>query len=221
MSKNRMSRQLFRYFCGVSLLVLSNCGVPSASEFNAIAESDIPFELGVTTTTSSTTTTTTTPPDLEMPGGSSSSTLPEIINETVDLYYISANRVLATKLPIASPATTSQVLAALIAGPPSGDAGAGLRSALSTTLTASVDISKGIATIDTNAEFLNGLSPIDQRLAIAQLVLTFTRRPGVGQVIFSVEGIQIAVPRGRGDLAKPGTPVSYDDYASLLIDRTG
>ncbi|NQV96680.1 MAG: GerMN domain-containing protein [Acidimicrobiaceae bacterium] len=222
MSKNRKSRQRFRYFCGVSLLVLSGCGVPSASDFTRIAESDIPFELNVTTTTtSSTTTTTTTSPDLEMPGGSSSSTLPEIINETVDLYYISANRVLATKLPIVSPATTSQVLAALIAGPPSGDAGAGLRSALSTTLTASVDISKGIATIDTSAEFLNGLSPIDQRLAIAQLVLTFTRRPGVGQVIFSVEGIQIAVPRGRGDLAKPGTPVSYDDYASLLIDRTG
>ena len=203
----------------VALILLSSCGVPNSNEFTKIADANIPFELNATTTSSSTTTTTLAP-DLPMPGTGTGNIPPEIINETVELYFITANRVLATKIQIASPATTSQVLAALIAGPPIGDAGLGLRSALSTALTATIDVSKGIANIDADAVLLDGLSPIDQRLAIAQLVLTFTSRPGVGQVVLSIEGSQIAIPRGRGDLAKPGTPVSFEDYSSLLIKNT-
>ena len=204
----------------VALILLSSCGVPNSNEFTKIADANIPFELNATTTSSSTTTTTLAP-DLPMPGAGTGNIPPEIINETVELYFITANRVLATTIQIASPATTSQVLAALIAGPPIGDAGLGLRSALSTALTATIDVSKGIANIDADAVLLDGLSPIDQRLAIAQLVLTFTSRPGVGQVVLSIEGSQIAIPRGRGDLAKPGTPVSFEDYSSLLIEGTG
>ena len=204
----------------VALILLSSCGVPNSNEFTKIADANIPFELNATTTSSSTTTTTLAH-DLPMPGAGTGNIPPEIINETVELYFITANRVLATKIQIASPATTSQVLAALIAGPPIGDAGLGLRSALSTALTATIDVSKGIANIDADAVLLDGLSPIDQRLAIAQLVLTFTSRPGVGQVVLSIEGSQIAIPRGRGDLAKPGTPVSFEDYSSLLIEGTG
>lgn len=203
----------------VALILLSSCGVPNTNEFTKIADANIPFELNATTTSSSTTTTTLAS-DLPMPGAGTGNIPPEIINETVELYFITANRVLATKIQIASPATTSQVLAALIAGPPIGDAGLGLRSALSTALTATIDVSKGIANIDADAVLLDGLSPIDQRLAIAQLVLTFTSRPGVGQVVLSIEGSQIAIPRGRGDLAKPGTPVSFEDYSSLLIENT-
>ena len=203
----------------VALILLSSCGVPNTNEFTKIADANIPFELNATTTSSSTTTTTLAP-DLPMPGEGTGNIPPEIINETVELYFITANRVLATKIQIASPATTSQVLAALIAGPPIGDAGLGLRSALSTALTATIDVSKGIANIDADAVLLDGLSPIDQRLAIAQLVLTFTSRPGVGQVVLSIEGSQIAIPRGRGDLAKPGTPASFEDYSSLLIENT-
>jgi len=209
-----------RAIASVALILLSSCGVPNTNEFTKIADANIPFELNATTTSSSTTTTTLAP-DLPMPGEDTGNIPPEIINETVELYFITANRVLATKIQIASPATTSQVLAALIAGPPIGDAGLGLRSALSTALTATIDVSKGIANIDADAVLLDGLSPIDQRLAIAQLVLTFTSRPGVGQVVLSIEGSQIAIPRGRGDLAKPGTPVSFEDYSSLLIAGTG
>jgi len=29
------------------------------------------------------------------------------------------------------------------------------------------------------------------------------------------------VPRGRGDLAKPGTAVSFDEYASLITSASG
>ena len=191
-------------FIFVVAFAASSCGVPSSSKFVAISNSNIPFELSITTTSTTTT---------------GSAQLVENINETVDLYYISNNKVLATRIQIASPATTSQVLAALVAGPPSGNAGLGLRSALSPQLNATIQIAKGIATIDSTGFILAGLSPVDQRLAIAQLVLTFTRRPGIGQVIFSVNGVQIAVPRGKGDLVKPGVPVSFDDYFALLVSE--
>ena len=196
----------------------SSCGVPSESKFVAISDSNIPFELNITTTSTTTTSTTIAQQSDKSPTNGSEQ-LVENINETVDLYYISNNKVLATRIQIASPATTSQVLAALVAGPPSGDAGLGLRSALSQQLNATIQIAKGIATIDSNGFILAGLSPVDQRLAIAQLVLTFTRRPGIGQVIFSVNGVQIAVPRGKGDLVKPGVPVSFDDYFALLVNE--
>ena len=202
----------------VVTFVASSCGVPSSSKFVAISDSDVPFELNVTTTSTTTTSTTIAQqPDKSKTDGSEQ--LLENINETVDLYFISNNRVLATRIQIASPATTSQVLAALVAGPPSGDTGLGLRSALSPQLNATIQIAKGIATIDSTGFILAGLSPVDQRLAIAQLVLTFTRRPGIGQVIFSVNGVQIAVPRGKGDLVKPGVPVSFDDYFVLLVSE--
>ena len=206
-------------FIFVVAFAASSCGVPSSSKFVAISNSNIPFELSITTTSTTTTTTTTIAqqPDKSQTNGSAQ--LVENINETVDLYFISNNKVLATRIQIASPATTSQVLAALVAGPPSGNAGLGLRSALSPQLNATIQIAKGIATIDSTGFILAGLSPVDQRLAIAQLVLTFTRRPGIGQVIFSVNGVQIAVPRGKGDLVKPGVPVSFDDYFALLVSE--
>jgi spore germination protein GerM len=215
---NRSNQFGRRSVLAVSLIAItSTCGVPTTSEFVQIPEENIPFELNLT----STTTTTTVPIELDANTSESNSqnSSSEIVNETVDLYFIIANRLVATKIQIVSPATTTQVLSALVAGPPSGDTGSGLRSAIASSLQAKIDISKGIVLIDANNFLLAGLSPIDQRLAIAQLVLTFTSRPGIGQAKFSVNGVSIAVPRGRGDLSKPGDPVSYDDYISLLADR--
>lgn len=204
----------FAFLLAVSM---SSCGVPTSSEFVQIPDASIPFELNLT----STTTTTTIPIDTDINKSESNSQddISEIAIETVDLYYITDNQLLATKIQIVSPATTTQVFSALVSGPPSGDAGLGLRSAIASSLQAKISISEGVVRIDANNFLLAGLSPIDQRLAVAQLVLTFTSRPGIGQAIFSVNEVPIAVPRGRGDLSKPGEPVSYDDYTSLIVDR--
>jgi len=196
---------------------IASCGVPRASEVMQLPQSELPTELNqqpTTTTTSTTVAEDASAKETQQPSA-------EVLSEPVELYYISDDRLLATTQSIVSPATISQVLAALVAGPPSGDNGLGLRSALPISLNAEIDISKGVAQINTTAEFLTSLSPIDQRLAIAQLVLTFTRRPGVGQVIFTVDDQEVAVPRGRGDLAKPGTTVSFDDYSSLIVAIDG
>ena len=206
----------FAFLLAVSM---NSCGVPTSSEFVQIPDASIPFELNLT----STTTTTTIPIDTDINNSESNSQddVSEIAIETVDLYFITDNQLLATKIQIVSPATTAQVFSALVSGPPSGDAGLGLRSAIASSLQAKISISEGVVRIDANNFLLAGLSPIDQRLAIAQLVLTFTNRPGIGQAIFSVNEVPIAVPRGRGDLSKPGEPVSYDDYTSLIVDRNG
>jgi spore germination protein GerM len=201
------------------LLVLSiaSCGVPRASKVIEISSSELPPELNEQPTT--TTTTTTIAEDASAKEVQQPST--EVLLEPVELYYVSDDRLVATTQSLVSPATIAQVLAALIVGPPTGNNGLGLRSALPSDLNAEIEISKGVAQINTTAEFLAELSPIDQRLAIAQLVLTFTRRPGVGQVIFTVDGQNVSVPRGRGDLAKPGSTVSFDDYASLIVALAG
>jgi spore germination protein GerM len=198
-------------------LLISSCGVPRTSNVSEIPISELPLELNQQPTTSTTSTTVAE----DSSAKESQQPASEVLSEPVELYYISDDRLVATTQSIVSPATFSQVLAALIAGPPTGDNGRGLRSALPRELNAEIEISKGVAQINTTSEFLNGLSPIDQRLAIAQLVLTFTRRPGVGQVIFTVDGQSVAVPRGRGDLAKPGSTVSFDDYSSLIIAIAG
>ena len=199
------------------VFTIASCGVPRSSKVVEISKAELPTELNQQPTT--TTTTTTVAEDAS--AKETQQPASEVLSEPVELYYISDDRLVATTQSIVSPATISQVLAALIAGPPTGDNGLGLRSALPTDLNAEIDISKGVAQINTTAEFLTELSPIDQRLAIAQLVLTFTRRPGVGQVIFPVDGQNVAVPRGRGDLAKPGTTVSFDDYSSLIVALAG
>lgn len=199
------------------VFTIASCGVPRSSKVVEISKAELPTELNQQPTT--TTTTTTVAEDAS--AKETQQPASEVLSEPVELYYISDDRLVATTQSIVSPATISQVLAALIAGPPTGDNGLGLRSALPRDLNAEIDISKGVAQINTTAEFLTELSPIDQRLAIAQLVLTFTRRPGVGQVIFTVDGQNVAVPRGRGDLAKPGTTVSFDDYSSLIVALAG
>lgn len=199
------------------VFTIASCGVPRSSKVVEISKAELPTELNQQPTT--TTTTTTVAEDAS--AKETQQPASEVLSEPVELYYISDDRLVATTQSIVSPATISQVLAALIAGPPTGDNGLGLRSALATDLNAEIGISKGVAQINTTAEFLTELSPIDQRLAIAQLVLTFTRRPGVGQVIFTVDGQNVAVPRGRGDLAKPGTTVSFDDYSSLIVALAG
>ncbi|MSY47384.1 MAG: hypothetical protein F2644_01685, partial [Actinobacteria bacterium] len=86
----------------VSLLMfISSCGVPTSSEFVQIPDANIPFELNATSTT--TTSTLPVEPDANRSSSNSQNTPSEIVNETVDLYFIIANRLVATKIQIVSP----------------------------------------------------------------------------------------------------------------------
>jgi hypothetical protein len=49
-----------------------------------------------------------------------------------------------------------------------------------------------------------------------QIVLTLTDRPGVGPVVFTLDGQKMRVFRGDASLTEQGESVSRDDYLGLL-----
>ena len=193
-------------------IVLSSCAVPSSGSYQKVASADIPFGLDAPQTTLPPTTTTISDP-------MSTDTLPVAVSEPVDLFYISNSKIIKVQRNVASPANPSQALSSLVEGPSTSPEFVGLRTALPPTFAASVDVIRGVARVDATRAFLNSLSGLDQKLAIAQIVLTLTIRPGVGQVLFSVDGKLISVPRGRGDSVASGIAVTFDDYSSLISQQ--
>ena len=204
-----MSRR--QLVCVLITLVATSCGLPDEGRFIALPASEIPDALIATTTTP----TTSVPSD----DAATATTITETLYDTVEFYFVSANRVVRSERLIVSPATPTQVLDTLLAGLDAGSETAGLRSALPRRLSATIEVRRGVAQVSSSAPFLSDLEPLDQRLAIAQLVLTLTRRPGIGQIIFVVDGKEIPVPRGGGDLTTAGAAVTYDDYLSVLSTR--
>jgi spore germination protein GerM len=191
------------------LLILSACAVPNSGSYSQVAPEDIPFGLNAPQTTLPQTTTTVFDPTIV-------DSLPIAVSEPIDLFFISNSRIIKVQRNVGSPANPSQALSSLVEGPSSSPEFVGLRTALPTTFVASVDVIRGVAQVDATRAFLDSLSGLDQKLAIAQIVLTLTSRPGVGQVLFSVDGKLISVPRGRGDSVSSGVAVTFDDYSSLI-----
>ncbi len=183
----------------------SACSVNSASEFVEVDQSEIPFDLSAPETTA---TTTTVPIATQ-------TTVAGAAYEIVDLYFIKNNQLLNVQLEIGGPTNPQNVFAALIAGLPD-PAHSKVTTLLPTNLTAIIEVQGGVANINLQSGILDSLTPSQQRLAIAQISLTLTSQPGIGQVTFSVNGKPIGVPRGRGDIAAAGVPVAFDDYKMLI-----
>lgn len=192
-----------------AMLLAGACGVPDEGRFVPLEASEIPDVLVATSVAS-------TDASVEREEVDVTTTVVEILYDDVELYFVSANRVVRSQRLIVSPATPTQVLDTLLTGLDDATQDAGLRSALPRGMTATIDVRRGVARVSAASPFLSELEPLDQRLAIAQIVLTLTRRPGIGQVIFNVDGADIPVPRGAGDLTSPGSAVTYDDYLAVL-----
>ncbi len=77
----------------------------------------------------------------------------------------------------------------------------------------SAELVGGVASVDLAQQFTLLDGPT-QRIAIAQIVLTLTGRPGIGRVAFTLEGQPIDIPRGDGTLIAGS--VSRDAYRELL-----
>lgn len=216
-----MRRRLVLVALGAfGLGALVACGVPPSGEFLEVEPGDIPYGLAETTTTSTTTTvpeTTTTTTLPEAPTTTVAETTTTIAVEEVHLYFLTGNQAVAIQRALARPATPSQVFAALAEGPPSGEAGAGLRTAIPRRTEATVTVNRGIATVDLPEGFFEDIPAADQRRAVAQIVFTLSVLPRSSFVVFQEAGRPIAVPRGGGDLTDPGEPVTYEDYETLLF----
>ena len=213
-----MNRKMARSLIALLSIVLvtSSCSIPGDGSVKQIDPDQIPYELNATTTSPPPTTvpaTTTTAPVVESTTSTISSTIPV---EVVRLFFVAGAQIVPIDRLLLSPAAAPQVLAALSEGPPEGDAAAGLRSALPVGFVAEVSVERGIATVELPGTFITDLPGGEQRLAVAQIVLTLTRQAGVGQVRFTSDYEPQSVPRGRGDLSSPGATVACDDYANLL-----
>lgn len=196
-----------------AIAIVAACGVPESSSNRPLDLDAIPGVFSATTTTTPPTTTSTPSESTTTPPESTSSTVPV---EEVTMFFVAGNQVVPISRLLLSPAAPPQVLAALVEGLPEGDVAAGLRSAIPFGLATTVTVERGSATVDLPDALVNGLPGAEQRLAVAQIVLTLTRRAGIGQVVFTSGNRPQAVPRGRGDLTQPGELVACDDYSNLL-----
>jgi spore germination protein GerM len=200
-----MHKKLLASF--TAYLSLAGCAVPQSGDFEAVPAANIPFGLDSAQTTLPSPTMT-APSQSQDPAGT------EYV--LIDLYFIRNSFVVKVQREVAIPVDATIAIEALSKGLDTDPQLAGLRTALPSTFEASVEVDRGVANVNASRAFLNSLSAVDQRLAIAQIVLTLTSQPGIGQVLVSVDGKPIAVPRGRGDLISAGNRVTFDDYANLI-----
>lgn len=215
-----MRRRTIVATVAISSAVAGACGVSGEGELQRIGSDDL-AGLDQTTTTSSTTSTT-VPPSTTMVNPSDAGTTTTISTEPVQLYFLDGGRLVDISINLAGDPSASRVMTALEAGPPTDEVGIGLQTLLPPRLITSVaESGAGFATVDlASGPFVEGIQPRDQRLAIAQIVLTLTRRPGIGQVQFTLDGEPLAVPGRDNVQTAPGDLVSRNDYESLLHEQS-
>ncbi|MEP7046145.1 MAG: GerMN domain-containing protein [Ilumatobacteraceae bacterium] len=194
------------------------CGIPNNGQVATIQDKDL-RQLGDTIPPTSTST---TPPTTLEPTTTTLNinTTTTIAIDEVTVYLISGGQLAGYPRLVAKPATISVVLAKLQEGPPAGDVGRGIRSAVPTaqeaTISANDGQGSGVATVELPVGFFEQIPQEDQLLAIGQIVLTVTEIGGIGQVLFTQNGSPLAVPRRSGGLTDGTEPLARRDYEELL-----
>ena len=202
----------------MAAVVATACGVGSDDRMREITSEDL-FGLDQTTTSSTTTTSTTVAPTTTVIINTTTTlaaTSTSIAAESVELFFLDGNQLVSVSRDLSFPASLGRVLTALEAGPPPGEVGIGLRTALPKDVVSKITESRGVATVELSGEVFDKIDTADERPAIAQMVLTLTSRSGIGQVRFTLDGAPLAVRRGDNLLTDPGEPVAAEDYDALL-----
>jgi Sporulation and spore germination len=198
------------------IVVAAACGLPNENEFQPIDRGEDGFGLSETSTTSTTTTVAPTT-TLDVTTSTIAETTTTIATEQVDIYFPTGR--LLTSISVSMPANPAltQVMAKLLEGPPDGELGIGLRAVLPPGADITVTSAAGVASVDLPSGIFDSLDSTDQRLMFGQIVLTLTGCcPGVGPVVFTLDGQPTRVFRGDGSATEPGEAVSRDDYTVLL-----
>ena len=179
---------------GAVVVAVTACGIPTASTPTAIAKSDVPYHL--LNPPNTTTTTPGTPPAVGVPE---------------QVFLVSPNgHLVAAAREVALPASLSQVLVALLAGPTATESASGIQSYLSGTgVQVTTTESGGVAAVHFSSDPVQVVGP-DQTLAIAQVVYTLAQQPGITGVTFAIAGKAIEVPTAAG--AQVPGPVGRADY---------
>lgn len=184
----------------VVLLLAAACGGLDAQDRDhPLAAGEVPYDLLQGPTTSTT-----------VPPPTTTSTLPWRTN----LWYIGGDRLVPAPRQLRDQPEVEQVLRLLLRGPSEEDLSL-VRSALDLgDALVEGPPTDGQLTIDLASDF-GRRSPSEQVLGLGQLVFTVTEVPGVGRVVFRIDGTPLAVPLPNGQLAQ--RPVSRDDYAVLVF----
>lgn len=207
------------------VLIAGACGVPSSGDFQRI---NPPPELATTTTSTTnpatrpptsstvapTTTAATTTSTTEAP---TTSTNPVF---SASIYFITGGGQLTPIIRQLASSAAQQVLTELADGVPVGEEYGGLTTAIPAGTSLVVTTASGLATVELPPDFLTDTPPQNQTRAIAQIVLTLTARPGIGQVRFTSTGEPQEVSRADGSLTNPDDVVACEDYSSLLAPGT-
>ena len=200
-----------RVFLMLTVLTATVIGC-SVVDDGAVDRIDPPF--GLDDTLAPTTTLASTTTELATTTTGLATTTTQVQTEQVRLYFIASGQLTYVLTPLPSPVALPQLIAALQNGPPSGALGTGLRSAVPSALVAEIRVvtdGSGVVQVILPDGFFDSVTVgTDQRLVIAQLVLTLTDSRGVGQVTFNV-----AVPLPSGEQKPAGEPLAYRDYQSL------
>jgi hypothetical protein len=208
---------------------LGACSLPTNEGVTPIDADGHPPEIAFTTTTSTTTTTTTTPPPpTSVPPVTTAPTTPpppttEAPASTgVDVYYVDSNDGMQRlQRPLADPVSLQSVITEL-EQPRDDVASYRLRTALEPDLIGSAIPERGVLTVSLNGSVWEPMNEPNKRLAIAQMVLTFTSFtiPGagnIGSVVLQVDGTPIPVFPPDGTTLDPGTPVVFQDFATSVL----
>jgi hypothetical protein len=135
------------------------------------------------------------------------------LGDGAEIFLVQAEHLVAVRRSTAGRAM-ADVLNLLLQGPTQAEFGAGIRSGISpqTTLrSARVEGDTGIVDLSGALVEVGGQ---EQILAVAQIVLTATAVPGVGQIRFLLEGQAVEVPRADGTLTSETLRAA--DYSGLL-----
>ncbi len=178
-----------------AMLLFTACGIPTEVRPRTLAEEAVPF--GLLDPTSTTTT----------------SAVPAVAAVPTEIFLVREERLARAPRRVPAPISLDGLLAALLDGPTSEEAAAGLRTALAPdTGIRSASTAAGIASIDLSESFAE-VEGTEHILALAQLVFTATALPGVGAVDFKLAGSPVEVPTGDGTLTYG--PLRRADFAAL------
>ncbi len=181
-------------------LALAACGVPIGDQPSPIAHGAVPFDLLDPSATSGT------------PGSPTTTTPFPTQRLTLQIYLVGpASRLVAVDRVVPSPSDLVSILQALIAGPNSTEAAAGLQGQIpsQTKVLSGTQVLNGIATVDLSAAF-GQLAGQAQILAIAQIVFTVTGDlSGVTGVAFEIAGQPASIPQPDGALVNVATRAQF------------
>lgn len=177
----------------IAVTAVTACGFPEQQRAAPVPEQELPVALR---------------PDIIPPSTTPSET------ERATIWLIDQSRLVPVRHDVAAPASVESVTAALLAAPTADEQERGLRSAVpDPTVVVGSQLARGLATIELAPDFAE-ISPEDQLLAVGQFVLSMTGLPGVGGVLFTIEGVPVAVPVPTGESTEG--PVFRDQFSDLI-----